>query len=465
MEDLLAKFGKQGWALYLCIGTALFLVVLLGLCGAYLELERARTSVTSAIVGRLRSHAERTAGHLENLVAESGQGADLATARHAQWLRAHWARVIPQPERVYGAVIDDAGEIVAHSDTALEGARLPAKWFDREFTEAGPAVVETSCPQLTGGVRTFDIQARISVGGAKLGTYHSGLNAAWFDREVRSAERTVLRRWFLVTGGIVAVVSVAVFALLAIMRRNATLRRELDRAELQRITAINRLITGLAHEIRNPLNAIKLNLFSVNRRLARSTAPLDDTATQMIEASAQEVSRVEELMRELLGYVRNEPQVDELVDLGAEVRDAITFYQPLLAEDQIQLHADLPDDPVDVRLNRQRLRQVLLNLLTNSREALGEAGHIWVRIQRHEDSVDLIIEDDGPGIPARDQDKIFEPFFSTKNTGVGLGLTLVRNYVTQFGGDVQCVGTAKRGTCIRISIPLAETATLLRGVT
>jgi two-component system sensor histidine kinase HydH len=465
MEDLLAKFGKQGWAPYLCIGIALFLVVLLGLCGAYLELERARASVTSAVVGRLRSHAERTAGHLENFLAESGADADLATARNAHWLRAHWARVIPQPERVYGTIIDNAGVIVAHSDVALEGGRLPAKWFDRPFPEAGTGVVESSCPELTGGVRTFDIQVPIAVGRVKIGTYHSGLNAAWFDNELRIAERTVLRRWLLVTGGIVTVVSVAVFALLAIMRRNATLRRELDRAELQRMTAINRLITGLAHEIRNPLNAIKLNLFSVNRRLARSAAPHDDTAVQMIEASAQEVGRVEELMRELLGYVRNEPQVDELVDLGAEVRDAITFYQPLLAEEQIRLHADLPEETIEVRLNRQRLRQILLNLLTNSREALGDTGQIWVRIVRHDDSVDLIIEDDGPGIPARDQDKVFEPFFSTKNAGVGLGLTLVRNYVTQFGGAVHCVDTAKRGTCIRISIPLAETATLVRGVT
>ncbi|HVU87162.1 MAG TPA: HAMP domain-containing sensor histidine kinase [Pirellulales bacterium] len=465
MEDLLAKFGKQRWAPYLCIGTALVLVVLLGLCGAYLELERARASVTSSIVGRLRSHAERTAGHLENLGAESGTGADLATARNAQWLRAHWRRVIPQPERVYGAVIDDDGHIVAHSDPTLEGGHLPTKWFDRELTAAGPGVVETSCRELTGGVRSFDIQAPISVGGEKLGTYHSGLNAAWFENEVASAEATVLRRWFLVTGAIVSVVSVAVFALLAIMRRNATLRRQLDRAELQRVTAINRLITGLAHEIRNPLNAIKLNLFSVNRRLTRSAGPQDQTATHMIEASALEVGRVEELMRELLGYVRNEPQVDELVDLVTEVRDAVTFYQPLLTEDQIHLHAELPDEAIEVRLNRQRLRQVLLNLLTNSREALGEEGQIWIRIRRQEESAEVVIEDDGPGIPTRDQDKVFEPFFSTKSAGVGLGLTLVRNYVTQFGGDVQCIRSAKRGTCIRISIPLAETATLARGVT
>ncbi len=245
MEDLLAKFGKQRWAPYLCIGTALILVVLLGLCGAYLELERARASVTSSIVGRLRSHAERTAGHLENLLADSGAGTGLDAARDAHWLRAHWGRVIPQPERVYGAIVDHDGLIVAHSNVALEGAHLPAKWFTRAVPRAGPGVVETSCPELTGGIRSFDIQAPVSVGGVKIGTYHSGLNAAWFENEVASAEATVLRRWLLVIGGIVAVVSVAVFALLSIMRRNATLRRELDRAELQRITAINRLITGL----------------------------------------------------------------------------------------------------------------------------------------------------------------------------------------------------------------------------
>ncbi len=175
------------------------------------------------------------------------------------------------------------------------------------------------------------------------------------------------------------------------------------------------------------MNAIKLNLFSVNRRLARTAGPHDETAAEMIEASALEVARVEELMRELLGYVRNEPQVDELVDLVAEVRDAVTFYQPLLTEDQIHLHAELPEESIEVRLNRQRLRQVLLNLLTNSREALGEEGQIWVKVQHDDESAEVIIEDNGPGIPTHDHDKVFEPFFSTKTAGVGLGLTLVRN--------------------------------------
>ncbi len=82
---------------------------------------------------------------------------------------------------------------------------------------------------------------------------------------------------------------------------------------------------------------------------------------------------------------------------------------------------------------------MLMNLLTNSREALGEYGNIWVTIRRREEFADIEVQDDGPGIPAKDQDKVFEPFYSTKGTGVGLGLTLVRNYVTQFGGQVECV--------------------------
>ncbi|HEY4312688.1 MAG TPA: ATP-binding protein [Pirellulales bacterium] len=463
MDDLLAKFGKQRWAPYLCVGTALALVVLLGLCGAYLELDRARTGVISAVIGRWQSHAERTAGNLESALADAGTGPDLAATRDVPWLRARWAQVIHQPERVYAAIVDNSGVIIAHSDPDHEGLRIPEQWFIAELAEAGPNVVETDCQELTGGTAAYDIQVPISVGGTRVGTYHSGVNAAWLQNQLTAARSVVLRRWMLVIGGIVAVVTVAVLALLGITRRTVALEGELSRAELERIAAINRLITGLAHEIRNPLNAIKLNLFAVTRRLERRAEPLDDTTTQMLEASTAEVGRVEELMRELLGYVRDEPQAHELVDLVAEVRNAVTFYEPVLAEDHIRLHTDFPEESIEVRLNRRRLRQILLNLLTNSREALGEQGHIWVTIRRHDDFAEVEVRDDGPGIPLQDKEKVFEPFFSTKSAGVGLGLTLVRNYVLQFGGDVRWIKHDKGGSCIQLSFPLADPSVLARG--
>ncbi len=169
-------------------------------------------------------------------------------------------------------------------------------------------------------------------------------------------------------------------------------------------------------------------------------------------------------MRELLGYVRDEPLVREVVDLVAEVRETLAFYEPALLEDHIRLHADLPDEVISVRLNRQRLRQVLLNLLTNCREALGEKGQVWVKIQRHGELAQVSVADNGPGIPAPDRDRVFEPFYSTKSAGMGLGLTLVRNYVAQFGGDVHCISSHHKGTCICLSIPLAEPTTIARGV-
>jgi two-component system, NtrC family, sensor histidine kinase HydH len=463
MEDLLAKFGKQRWAPYLCIGTALALVVLLGLCGAYLELDRARTSVISAVIGRWQSHAERTAGRLESALADAESGLDLTATRHVPWLRARWAQVVHQPERLYGAIVDNSGIIVTHSNPDHEGLRIPERWIIAELVEAGPNVVETDCQELTGGTTAYDIQVPISVGGTRVGTYHSGVNAAWLQSQLSAARSVVLRRWMLVIGGIVVVVSVAVLALLAITRRTAALEGELSRAELERIAAINRLITGLAHEIRNPLNAIRLNLFAVTRRLERRAEPVDDTTTQMLEASTAEVGRVEELMRELLGYVRDEPRVHEVVDLIAEIQNVVAFYEPVLAEDHICLHTDFPDEPIDVRLDRRRLRQILLNLLTNSREALGEQGHIWVTIRRHDDTAEVEVQDDGPGIPLQDREKVFEPFFSTKDAGMGLGLTLVRNYVLQFGGDVRWIKPEKGGSCIQLSFPLADPSVLARG--
>ena len=99
----------------------------------------------------------------------------------------HWARVIHQPERVYGAIVDNSGLIVAHSNPDHEGRHLPENWSRKPLPGAGPNVVETYCDELTPDVPAYDIAAPISVGGTRVGTYHSGVNAPWVQEQLATA--------------------------------------------------------------------------------------------------------------------------------------------------------------------------------------------------------------------------------------------------------------------------------------
>ncbi len=155
------------------------------------------------------------------------------------------------------------------------------------------------------------------------------------------------------------ILGMMIVALSAMTRRTLKLHQELSRAELLQMTSVNRLITGLAHEIRNPLNAIRLNLSTVKRRLPRTSALRDDIAEQILDASTDEIARIEELMQEMLGYVRDQPHPRDDVDLTAEVRSLLDFFAPVLVEDNIHLQADLPVDPLRVLVSRRHLRQVL----------------------------------------------------------------------------------------------------------
>jgi two-component system, NtrC family, sensor histidine kinase HydH len=112
----------------------------------------------------------------------------------------------------------------------------------------------------------------------------------------------------------------------------------------------------------------------------------------------------------------------------------------------------VPDDKSLVYIDRNRLRQILLNLLNNAREAVGEDGRIDVTIQSDHESVIIEVADNGPGVAASDRNRIFEPFFSTKELGTGLGLPLVRRFIEEAGGTIEYVERDSGGACFRLTL-------------
>jgi signal transduction histidine kinase len=319
-------------------------------------------------------------------------------------------------------------------------------------TEVADDVVETHSQALTDGRRAYDIRTSIFVGGNKVGEYHAGFDVDWFEEHAAGARRQILRRWAMVIGGISLVVLLAVISLYYIAYRSAALRTVADMVQLQRVTELGQVAAGLAHEIRNPLHAIRLNLHALGHRQNGRTRLSADEVSTIIDESNKEIARLDRLIEELLGFAKPDEARDEVIDSVTELRAMLGFVTQEMHSSGIEVSADLPDGKAGVHIDPARLRQIVLNLLMNAKEATGQGGRIDLTLERRNDCVEIRVSDDGPGITNDDRQHIFDPFYTTKEGGSGLGLALVKRFVEEADGQIQCQSNGS-GTTFCVSLP------------
>ncbi len=231
--------------------------------------------------------------------------------------------------------------------------------------------------------------------------------------------------------------------------------------QTEKLAALGQMVTGIAHELSNPLTSI---LGYAQRLLVRgdSTA-LANEARQIYE----EAERASAILRQLLLTARESRPERRRVSLNQVVSRTVELQQFSLAAEKIRVQLDL--DPVlpFVQGDSGQLQQVLMNLMGNARQAMGEHskdGTIQVRTRRiAERRVLLEVSDDGPGIPAAIQARIFDPFFTTKPAGVGtgLGLAIVLGIVREHGGHVRVTSPPGGGTTFSVELPVAATLEML----
>ncbi|HTU25921.1 MAG TPA: ATP-binding protein [Pirellulales bacterium] len=420
-------------AAFSCLAAALACILVLGVWGAVRDLKHRQTSLFGLELAEVKSHAARTVRYIEGLLADGTVSRDFSGLP----VIAHWQKTILTEEKWTHAAVENLhGVIVAHSNPGLVGMELTGPWYERVVTVPGSDVVETRFGGLTEGRPAYDVRLPIVLGGEVVGTYHSGLSKHWFERSVTAERQYALFGWYVVVSGTVLVLLLAVGALYLITRQAAALQHRLDQADLRRVTELSQFIAGLAHEVRNPLNAIRLNLHAIGR-VHRGEARLpDDEVETTIRESVREIGRVAALIHEMLGYARDEPPCVENIDLGSEVCRTLGLVKQVMEDDHVAVAAHLPGEPLWVRIDRARLRQILLNLLNNSREAVGKGGRIEIGLARSRGLLELAVSDNGPGVPQAQRQRIFEPFFSTKDVGIGLGLTLVKKFVDESGGSI-----------------------------
>ncbi len=234
--------------------------------------------------------------------------------------------------------------------------------------------------------------------------------------------------------------------------------RELERRAriAEKLAAVGTLSAGLAHEIRNPLNAASLQMQLLERRIKRSVVGDNPQLLEPITLVQAEIARLSHLVEDFLRFARPADLHRRRFDLSNLLTHVVELQVLEARKHGIELRAELPSDPVHIDGDRDKLQQVVLNIVRNAIEALEHTGgSIVISLERIDDGlVRLRIRDDGPGIPEDIRSRIFEPFFSTKAMGTGLGMAICHSLVQQHGGNVEVF--VQDGTTVEIRLPASR---------
>jgi len=216
---------------------------------------------------------------------------------------------------------------------------------------------------------------------------------------------------------------------------------------------IAQLAGALAHEIKNPLSTIRLNMELLAEDLAGSTNIRDRRALAKVAVVERECQRLENLLNDYLRYARLRHLRLEAVDLNAQIARLLDFFRPQAAEAGIEVVRFLDPDLPSVMLDSETFYSALLNLVLNAQQAMPDGGQLTMRTRLTPLGVGIDLIDTGCGMDERVASRIFEAFYSTKPGGSGLGLPTARKIIEAHGGRIHVLSAVGRGTQFTIELP------------
>ncbi len=232
----------------------------------------------------------------------------------------------------------------------------------------------------------------------------------------------------------------------------------------EHVAFLSRLAGGLAHEIKNPLSTLAINLALLEEEWSKTApgrsggagelTPREQRSLRRVKTLQREVSRMEHILEEFLTFARGAQLNRAPCDLAALTREVLEFVEPEDAALGIRHHADLPVGLPLVMLDERAFKQALINLFKNAREAMPSGGEMLVRVRREGNWAELTITDTGVGMSAEAVDRCFEEYWSDKKGGTGLGLPTTRRIVEEHGGTLSVVSERGRGTSFTLYLPL-----------
>jgi PAS domain S-box-containing protein len=220
----------------------------------------------------------------------------------------------------------------------------------------------------------------------------------------------------------------------------------------ERLAALGRITAGVAHEVNNPLNSMRLWLENLKESLP---AEADSASLQAVQVLDKEIDRLDAVVKRFLDFTRPMDIRLEATQLAELLEEVLKVAQPQLQKSNIQLAQLLPIDVPEVYVDRALLKQAVLNLVLNAAEAMPSGGQLRLVLSRRGEAAEITVGDTGKGIPPENRQKIFQLFFTTRPGGSGIGLASTFRIVQLLNGSIDFTSEVGRGTTFRIELPLA----------
>jgi signal transduction histidine kinase len=221
--------------------------------------------------------------------------------------------------------------------------------------------------------------------------------------------------------------------------------------QIEKMAAAGRLSASIAHEVNNPIHAVQNCLHLATR----DDLPAEKQR-EYINLARVELERLAVTVQRMLAFYRPDPGAATRVNLIKILEHVLHLMSRQLTERGVKVELDFPRNLTEVYAVDSQLQQVFINLILNAFDAMPNGGTLMISARNQSKGVEIRFKDSGPGVPIAEQSRIFEPFFSSKEGGTGLGLTVSYNIITAHGGILELLSDQTKGACFRVFLPIGE---------
>lgn len=239
-----------------------------------------------------------------------------------------------------------------------------------------------------------------------------------------------------------------------------TRKRTEQQIETERLNAFTLLAAGVAHELGNPLNSLTIHLQLLERRL-KKLGKSGDKLLDHLEVATGEIKRLDFIISQFLAAIRPTKPHFQKVQIIDLIEESLRFLQPEIQQAHVEVKLELRRDMPRMPLDANQMKQAFYNLVRNACQAMPRGGLLTVSGTFTDFEVRLDFTDTGKGISAEQMGNLFQPFFTTRKTGTGLGLLIVRRIVREHGGEIDIESREGEGTRVSLWLPLVEKRTRL----
>lgn len=401
-----------------------------------------------------REEAESLAEQIAGRAREQGEDLYLAVATERE-TQTYIDSVLRQRDMVRNLEIRDReGKLVYQMQTRETVPLAPSDGPGMASPELGSRELPPQYEEeLSERQQTYDVED-ITVPIGDLGQMKIGISREQMAQRVEVLRRELLRQASIVGAVTLALLFTAYLVIFRLLRRGRAL--EAQAAEAERMATIGTLAAGLAHEIRNPLNSVSLNMQMLEEDLGGDS---EGGTRRLLALTRGEIGRLERLVSDFLAYARPRALERRRLHAGSLLEHARELLAGQAAAQRVTLRVEEHDAGTWIEGDPQQLLQLVLNLAQNALAACHDRrmpGKVTLRAWRDGGRLAIEVEDDGVGIPAEEQKRIWDVFYSTRKGGTGLGLAIVQRIAASHGGELELHSAPGEGTRVRLWLPVAE---------